>query len=366
MEYLHGTDLAEVLRQEHKLEINRALRIAVQICEAMAAAHEAGVIHRDLKPENVFLVPSESTPDFVKLVDFGIAKFAQVKEGLTLPGLAMGTPEYMAPEQVDASYDHRVDIYATGAMLYEMLVGQVPHPGASFQEIFYSKAANRALSPRDKRPEIPEALDSVILRALEYKADDRYQTMSQMGYDLRKLYEGRAAAVASVLNISGGLPALKQEIVEDAPPAALDTRLGSGEVQIFDPYQVTAELPEELYGQRRSAFSGSVAIVAIGLAVVVGLVALVWYLSGGRSSRSAAATPEVIEIGPFGPTGASNTDASTRTLPGRKQRLRRRRPRRRPIRRKRTRTRTRHKRDRSKAKAEETLEGTMDPFKKQR
>src|SRR5262249_22241090 len=103
MEHLDGLDLGQLLAAERCLEPERAIAIAVQICRALAAAHAAGIIHRDLKPENIFLIARDNTPDFVKVVDFGIAKSSEEtkvrQHRLTQPGLAMGTPEYMAPEQ---------------------------------------------------------------------------------------------------------------------------------------------------------------------------------------------------------------------------------------------------------------------------
>src|SRR5262249_12687627 len=116
MEYLEGLELAKVIDEQGALEVGRALQIASQICRALAAAHAQGIIHRDLKPENVFLIARENTADFVKVLDFGIAKTAELEEArerkLTHPGMAMGTPEYMAPEQAAGkAYDHRIDVY---------------------------------------------------------------------------------------------------------------------------------------------------------------------------------------------------------------------------------------------------------------
>ena len=135
MEYLEGRELGDVVFDEKGLDVRRAIGIAVQICRALRAAHAAGVIHRDLKPENVLLVSRDGQQDFVKVLDFGIAKNltdgddaagAGPRRKLTNPGVAMGTPEYMAPEQAAGRpADARSDIYALGGVLYEMLVG---HP----------------------------------------------------------------------------------------------------------------------------------------------------------------------------------------------------------------------------------------------
>ena len=126
MERLDGLDLGEVLRHERRVAPDRVVAIGTQVCRALSAAHAAGIIHRDLKPENIFLVSREGVPDFVKVLDFGIAKQDMGNQNsprrLTTPGIAMGTPEYMAPEQAAGkAIDGRVDIYSVGAILYEML-----------------------------------------------------------------------------------------------------------------------------------------------------------------------------------------------------------------------------------------------------
>ena len=110
MEHLDGIDLADALSHERRLAPERACQIAVQICQALAAAHAAGVIHRDLKPENIFLVARDGQADFVKVLDFGIARSMGRARRLTNPGVAMGTPEYMAPEQAEGgAVDQRSD-----------------------------------------------------------------------------------------------------------------------------------------------------------------------------------------------------------------------------------------------------------------
>jgi len=138
MEYVDGTTLANAIKHAAPFAPERAVRIASQIARALVSAHGKGIVHRDLKPENVFLIDRDGRPDFVKIVDFGIAK-VQPLEGasdaprLTRTGSVFGTPEYMAPEQAAGrgDTDHRVDIYALGTILYEMLVSRVPHKGDS-------------------------------------------------------------------------------------------------------------------------------------------------------------------------------------------------------------------------------------------
>ena len=191
MEYLDGIDLADILSHERRLEHTRACQIAIQICRALAAAHAAGVVHRDLKPENVFLVSRDGKADFVKVLDFGIARSAGRSRRLTNPGIAMGTPEYMAPEQASGGVvDQRSDIYSVGALLYEMVTGSPPQ--------FRNK---EMVAPRVLRNELPDEIDRTIVRALEPDPDRRYQSMTQLEYDIVKGLWGRARAVNELLGL---------------------------------------------------------------------------------------------------------------------------------------------------------------------
>src|SRR4051794_14018241 len=209
MEHLDGIDLADVLSHERRLAPERACKIATQICRALAAAHAAGVIHRDLKPENIFLVARDGQADFVKVLDFGIARsLGRRSRRLTNPGMAMGTPEYMAPEQAMASegpdaggVDRRSDIYSVGALLYEMISGAPPHAGVTYQDILANRARARPEPLRATLPDIPEELDQAILRALEPDPEQRFQTMAQLQYELTKIVWGRPRAVAELLNM---------------------------------------------------------------------------------------------------------------------------------------------------------------------
>ena len=191
MEHLDGIDLADVLSHERRLDANRSCEITIQICRALAAAHAAGVIHRDLKPENIFLVARDGQADFVKVLDFGVARSAGRTNRLTNPGIAMGTPEYMAPEQAAGGVtDHRSDIYSVGALLYEMVTGQPPQ-----------KRDGDPIGPRALRLQLSEDLDRIVVRALAHDPAQRYQSMAQLEYDLVKTLWGRTRAVADLLGL---------------------------------------------------------------------------------------------------------------------------------------------------------------------
>jgi serine/threonine protein kinase/tetratricopeptide (TPR) repeat protein len=203
MEHLDGIDLADVLSHERRLDPNRSCQITIQICRALTAAHAAGVIHRDLKPENIFLVARDGKADFVKVLDFGVARSAGRTTRLTNPGIAMGTPEYMSPEQAAGGIvDHRGDIYSVGALLYEMVTGQPPQ-----------KRDGEIVGPRSLRLQLSEDLDRIIVRALAQDPAQRYQSMAQLEYDLVKSLFGRTRAVADLLGLHQA-----EARVESSPP----------------------------------------------------------------------------------------------------------------------------------------------------
>jgi serine/threonine protein kinase len=186
MELLSGRSLRELLDVEHPLEIERAVRIALQVTEALTAVHDKGVIHRDLKPGNIQLVQRGEERDFVKLLDFGIAKIRESSLKLTQTGMILGSPSYMSPEQASSEpVDHRTDIYALGVILFEMLTGSVPFHGKTPPEILTAHAMDEPPAPRSLRQEIPEALEQTVLHCLAKDPEDRPPDMAELGGQLR-------------------------------------------------------------------------------------------------------------------------------------------------------------------------------------
>jgi serine/threonine protein kinase len=200
MERLQGAELGDVIAQRGCLPPSRAVPIAIQVCRALAAAHEAGIVHRDLKPENIFLTTRGDVQDWVKVLDFGIAKAMDAGEGLTRPGIAIGTPEYMSPEQATGQgADERSDIYALGSILFEMLGGTPPF-GADQPalDVLGSKATQEAPPIRAIRPDVPESLARVIARTLERDPRKRPPTMRDLERELTaSMAETAAGAAAS-------------------------------------------------------------------------------------------------------------------------------------------------------------------------
>ncbi len=195
MECLEGVDLIDAIDVARCMPEERAIHIAIQVCRALGAAHDAGIIHRDLKPENVFLTHRNGTDDFVKVLDFGIAKVANGPKRLTRAGEVLGTPHYMSPEQCEGNdVDHRTDIYALGVLLYEMVTGHVPHDADTMMGILTKQMYEDPVPPKVRVPQVSHELERLIMRCLEKKREERYQTMHEVELDLQRV-QGDAQAI---------------------------------------------------------------------------------------------------------------------------------------------------------------------------
>ncbi|HSN90331.1 MAG TPA: serine/threonine-protein kinase [Anaeromyxobacteraceae bacterium] len=198
MEHLGGRDLARLVAEEFPLPEARLVRIGAQILSALDEAHARGVIHRDLKPENVMVETRRDEPDFVKVLDFGIAKISAPGQGeprLTQAGLVAGTPEYMSPEQArGAEIDARTDLYSMGVVLYQLATGDLPFQSETPVGFLTKHLAEVPVRARERRPEISEALDAVIARALEKDPAARFQSAGEMRDALLACAGARPAA----------------------------------------------------------------------------------------------------------------------------------------------------------------------------
>jgi len=233
MEYIKGQTLARVNRHMAPLPLPRIFRIASQLARALGAAHDKGIVHRDLKPDNVFLVERDGREDFVKIVDFGIAKMQPLDGNaagarLTKIGSVFGTPEYMAPEQAAgrSDTDGRVDIYALGVMMYEMLTGKLPHKGDSTVRTIAMQMLDAPVPPTQLRPDlnIPPEFEAVVLKALTKKREQRYQTMGEVlaALDVVARHVMGPQAAASVT----GAPAMA---LSQLPPGADPNAFNGGD-----------------------------------------------------------------------------------------------------------------------------------------
>lgn len=187
-EVVEGEDLAQVLKERGPLPVSEVVRLAGTICDAMQAAHDAGIVHRDIKPHNILLAVDGSP----RLIDFGVARVTQ--KGVTVltdTGMTIGTPEYMSPEQLDAEpVDGRSDLYSLGVVLFELLTGERPFDGETPVRVARQHLFDPPPPPTSRRRGLPRWLDDVVLRCLEKDPERRYRRASDLA---KALSSGRSA-----------------------------------------------------------------------------------------------------------------------------------------------------------------------------
>ncbi len=210
MEYLEGTDLGEVLGMSGSLSPARAVRYVLQVCEGLTYAHAREIVHRDIKPANLLITPDDN----IKIVDFGIAKL--VGSQITGTGVSLGTPLYMAPEQVAGkTVDHRADIFAVGGVLYTLISGHSPFEAPTLGGICH-KIETEAPPPLSKLGiDVHSRLEAIILRALEKNAGSRYQSAAELAADLSGVQAAlEAQAEAPTVITAGSTPVAPTTLTE--------------------------------------------------------------------------------------------------------------------------------------------------------
>jgi serine/threonine protein kinase len=179
MEFVEGTSLKALIQSRGRLPVPVTLTVGKQLSRALEVAHEQGVIHRDIKPQNIVVEPN----GFLKVMDFGIARLANPPKGkgLTEAGMAIGTPDYMSPEQLSGlELDLRSDLYSTGVVLFECLTGRLPFEAETPWTLIAKHIEEAPPDPRTLNKDVPEALAQVVLRAMAKDREGRYQTASEL------------------------------------------------------------------------------------------------------------------------------------------------------------------------------------------
>jgi eukaryotic-like serine/threonine-protein kinase len=201
MEYLEGHDLAAHILEHGPLSIDDSVDYLVQACEALAEAHALGIVHRDLKPANLFLTRAPDGSPFVKVLDFGLSKLAEVammareaRDELTADHHMIGSPHFMSPEQMRSprDVDRRSDVWALGAVLYTFLAGRVPFDGKCLSDICAAVLDGRPVSIRVLRPDVSEGLEAVILGCLQTHPEQRYDSVASLALALAPFAPARA------------------------------------------------------------------------------------------------------------------------------------------------------------------------------
>ena len=280
LELLRGKDLRTLLGEQASgcLPADRVVAILEQVCGALQASHARKIVHRDLKPENIFLTNKGGRADFVKLLDFGVAKLERPEGRLTREGIALGTPEYMAPEQArGADVDARTDVYAVGCIAYEMLTGRTVFHGATPGETMIKQVREAPRPPRELNPSVPEGLQQVVLRCLSKAPKARPASAMELAQEL-------CSSVGSEFDTSGAFMIWKGW---DGPSSTSMVEMPAVTVRAHRPSQMLSAVRTVVKGHRRASAAVAVAAVCVALLTWMGL-------RGGRQAASPPPTADKV------------------------------------------------------------------------
>ncbi|MBN1772489.1 MAG: serine/threonine protein kinase [Deltaproteobacteria bacterium] len=295
MEFLDGVSVASRLEKDGCLPTKTAVEIVAQTLSALSVAHQRGIVHRDLKPDNLYLVQTPGSPMTVKILDFGISKMTtggDRQQRMTQTGAVLGTPVYMAPEQAagQTDIDHRLDIYAMGVILFELLTGCVPFSGTNYNQILVAILSQPFPPIRTIKPDLPEALEAIIFKATARDRRDRFPTAEAMLHALLPLLDSAALVRLGMSpeDIAAAAAAVQFEV-----PST--TATSTAMVQLAD------RTATRISSGRRTVATAGIVLAAVA-ALVVGLFLWAPWADSGSSSS--------------GTTLASVADAAQAAAPG--------------------------------------------------
>jgi serine/threonine-protein kinase len=284
MEYLEGRTLKELLVARGPTPIPVAIDYARQILAALGFAHRNGVVHRDIKPHNVAVAPDGR----VKVMDFGIARAGTSQ--MTETGSIIGTAQYLSPEQAKgAPVGPTSDIYSVGIVLYEMLTGAVPFTGDTPLEIAMKHLSAIPEPPSEQRPEVPHELDSIVLRALAKRPEDRYQSAEEMDADLARAARGQAVAPETEEAATHVLRGVGAATTVSSAPTEIVRRPAGGTPPAYGPPTGFYEYDEPV--RRRSFWPWLLAVLVVAAAVAGG-----WYVYTKIQDQLAETKPVAVPL----------------------------------------------------------------------
>lgn len=271
MEYIDGITLKEFIDQQGVLRWKDALHFVTQILRALQHAHDKGIVHRDIKPQNIMLF-SDGT---IKVMDFGIARFARI-DGKTLSDKTIGSVHYISPEQARGDMtDERSDIYSVGVMLYEMLTGKKPFDGDNPVAIALKHMEENAVPPRDIMPSIPEALEEIVIHAMEHEPARRYQSAAEMIKDIDRFKVDQSVVFGYRNNF-------------DARPEEVSSLQANN---IADEYYEDAEDEEE--ENKRSYVVPILMAVTVAVVIIAAVLIAYFVISNFSSSKTHTGNVEI-------------------------------------------------------------------------
>jgi serine/threonine-protein kinase len=273
MEYVEGRTLRDIVKAEGRLPARRASEIVADVCAALDFSHRNGIIHRDIKPANVMITPQGA----VKVMDFGIARaVADNSATITQTANVIGTAQYLSPEQARGeSVDARSDVYSTGCLLYELVTGVPPFQGDSPVAVAYQHVRENPVMPSARNPEIPRAVDSIVMKALAKNQLNRYQSAGDMRQDLQRALAGQAVSAEAVMT-----DAERTQFIARTPPPPVAMRRTD--------YMAPGEEDE---GRRTGLIW---AAVVLALLIVIGVASYLIVHFGSNNGPKLVAIPSVV------------------------------------------------------------------------
>lgn len=278
MEYIDGITLKEFMEQQNVLRWKDAMFFITQVLRALQHAHDRGIVHRDIKPQNIMLF-SDGT---IKVMDFGIARFSRI-DGKTISDKTIGSVHYISPEQARGDFtDERSDLYSVGVMLYEMLTGKKPYDGENAVAVALMHMQETPAAPRDLNPSVPEAIEEIIIHAMERNPSKRYQSASEMikDFDMFKMDQSVVFGYKSTATARG----TEEESTRFFKPVAAPVQHPADMNYDDDEYD---EYDDEEEEEKRSYVIPILAAVTVGVVIIATIVIVIifGYLSANSDDK---------------------------------------------------------------------------------